>query len=158
MSALGKRDAGLFGSIKSLDDLNAAVDDFAAKIGVQVQHFQSNIEGEIVNYIHSVVDEVDAFMINPAGLTIHGLATRDALTESGRPYLEVHFANLQQWFHNTGTYDAKSMFSFGSAGVMEGLRHHGYLGGLLALTLALDDEGFLGANAVPVPATEPAAS
>ncbi len=149
MSALGKRDAGIFGAISSLDDLNSAVDDFAAKIGVRVQHFTSNIEGEILNYIHDVADEVDAFMINPAGLTMYGMATRDALMESGRPYLEVHFANLQQWFNAMGTNNAKSIFSFGSAGVMEGLRHHGYIGGLLAFVLALDDETFLGANARP---------
>ncbi|HEX5192767.1 MAG TPA: type II 3-dehydroquinate dehydratase [Solirubrobacteraceae bacterium] len=149
MSALGKRDPGLFGSISSLDDLNAAVDEFAAKLGVQVQHYTSNIEGEILNYIHGVADDVDAFMINPAGLTMFGMATRDALMESGRPYLEVHFANLAQWFHNNANYDAKSMFSFGAAGVMEGLRHHGYFGGLLALVLALDDATFLGANATP---------
>jgi hypothetical protein len=48
------------------------------------------------------------------------------------------------------------MFSFGAAGVMEGLRHHGYFGGMLALVLALDDDGFLGANADPRPSTEPA--
>ena len=147
MSALGKRDPDLFGAISSLDDLNAAVDEFAAKIGVTVQHFQSNLEGEILNYIHEVADDVDAFMINPAGLTMFGMATRDALMESGRPYLEVHFANLAQWFNNMATHDARSMFSFGAAGVMEGLRHHGYFGGMLALALALDDETFLGATA-----------
>ena len=156
MSALGKRDPELFGSVKSLEDLNAAVDEFAAKIGVRVQHFTSNIEGEILNYIHGVADEVDAFMINPAGLTMFGMATRDALMESGRPYLEVHFANLAVWFNNMATHDAKSMFSFGAAGVMEGLRHHGYFGGMLALVLALDDDAFLGANADPRPSTEPA--
>jgi hypothetical protein len=53
------------------------------------------------------------------------------------------------------THDAKSIFSFGAAGVMEGLRHHGYFGGMLALALALDDEAFLGANADPRPTTEP---
>jgi hypothetical protein len=52
------------------------------------------------------------------------------------------------------THDAKSMFSFGAAGVVEGLRHHGYFGGMLALVLALDDDAFLGANADPRPSTE----
>ena len=151
MSALGKRDPGLFGAITSLEDLNATVDDFAAKSGVEVQHFTSNIEGEILNYIHDVAEDVDAFLINPAGLTMFGMATRDALIDSGRPYLEVHFANLAVWFNASGTPDAKSIFSFGAAGVMEGLRHHGYLGGLLALTLALDDDAFLGANAMRTP-------
>ncbi|MFJ4264805.1 type II 3-dehydroquinate dehydratase [Paenarthrobacter nicotinovorans] len=147
MSVLGKRDPELFGAIKSLDDLNATVDEFAAKIGVDVQHFTSNVEGEILDYIHGAADDVDAFLINPAGLTMFGMATRDALIESGRPYLEVHFANLAVWFNATGTHEAKSIFSFGAAGVMEGLRHHGYLGGMLALTLALDDDAFLGAKA-----------
>ena len=151
MSALGKRNPELFGSIRSLDDLNRTVDDFAAKIGVRVRHFTSNIEGEILEYVHKTANEVDAFLINPAGLTQFGMATRDALMESGRPYLEVHFANLARWFHSTGTYDGSSIFSFGATGVMEGLRHHGYLGGLLALTLALDDTAFLGAGASPSP-------
>ncbi|MFK0009626.1 type II 3-dehydroquinate dehydratase [Paenarthrobacter sp. NPDC090520] len=146
MSALGKRDPGLFGSVRSLEDLNNQLDGFAAKIDVELRHFSSNIEGEILNFIHDS-DDVDAFMINPAGLTMFGMATRDALLDSGRPYLEVHFANLAQWFSTSGTPDAKSIFSHGASGVMEGLRHHGYVGGMLALTLALDDQSFLGKTA-----------
>jgi 3-dehydroquinate dehydratase-2 len=148
MSELGKRNPDVFGAISSMEDLEAAVDRFAEQLGVEIVHKTSNFEGEILEFIHASGPEVDAFMINPAGLTMFGMATRDALLESGRPYLEVHFANLPQWFNDVSPgRQAESIFSFGATGIIEGLRHHGYIGGLLALVLALDDETFLGATA-----------
>lgn len=149
MGQLGKRDAGLFGPVSSLESLNSTVDKFAAEINVAITHFHSDSEAEILGFIHETGPSVDGFLINPAGLTYFGQATRDALLDSGKPYLEVHFANLSTWKENTapGRSDLQSMFTHTAVGTFEGLRHYGYFAGVLALALALDDESFLGAGA-----------
>ncbi len=145
MGQLGRREGAIFGPVSSLDHLNSMVDDFAAEIGVTVTHFQSDAESEILRFIHETGSSVDGYLINPAGLTYFGLATRDALLDTGVPYLEVHFANLSVWKQNTapGRSDLQSMFTQTAVGVFEGMRHYGYFAGLLALALALDDKSFL---------------
>lgn len=146
MGQLGKREGAIFGPVSSLEHLNSMVDDFAAEIGVTITHFQSDAESEILGFIHGTGSSVDGYLVNPAGLTYFGLATRDALLDTGVPYLEVHFANLSVWKQNTapGRTDLQSMFSHTATGVFEGMRHYGYFAGVLALALALDDESFLG--------------
>jgi 3-dehydroquinate dehydratase II len=147
MSMLGRRSAGTFGPIASIDDLNAQADEFAATVGVSLTHCVSNSEPEILSFIHETSQSVDAYLINPAGLTHFGQATRDALIDTEKPYVEVHFANLSQW---TGSVapgrNLESIFSHTASGIIEGLRHYGYFAGILALALALDDESFLGAG------------
>ena len=79
-------------------------------------------------------------------MTYFGLATRDALLDTGVPYVEVHFANLSVWKQNTapGRSDLQSMFTHTATGIFEGMRHYGYFAGVLAMALALDDDSFLG--------------
>lgn len=146
MGQLGKREGAIFGPVQSLDHLNSMVDDFAADIGVRVTHFHSDAESDILGFIHETGSSVDGYLINPAGLTYFGLATRDALLDTGVPYVEVHFANLSQWKQNTapGRTDLQSMFTHTATGIFEGMRHYGYYAGVLALALALDDDSFLG--------------
>ncbi len=146
MGQLGKRQGAIFGPVSSLEHLNSMVDDFAKDINVSVTHFQSDAESEILKFIHETNDSVDGYLINPAGLTYFGLATRDALLDTGRPYVEVHFANLEVWKQNTapGRDELKSMFTPTATGIFEGMRHYGYFAGVLALAQALDDESFLG--------------
>lgn len=146
MGRLGKREAAFYGPVTSLEALNSMVDKFAAEIGVTVTHFQSDSEAEILHFIHETGPSVDGFLINPAGLTYFGQATRDALLDSGAPYMEVHFANLSTWKESTspGRSDLGSIFSHTAVGIFEGMRHYGYFAGILALALALDDDTFLG--------------
>jgi 3-dehydroquinate dehydratase II len=145
MGMLGRREGAIFGPVSSLEQLNKLTDDFAAEIGVGLVHFQSDAEPEILHFIHETSTSVDGYLINPAGLTYFGQATRDALIDTSRPYLEVHFANLSVWKENTAPgRDLQSMFSHTATGIFEGMRHYGYFAGILALALALDDESFLG--------------
>lgn len=148
MGQLGRREGAIFGPVSSLESLNSMVDKFAAEVGVSITHFQSDAEADILHFIHETGSSVDGYLINPAGLTYFGQATRDALVDTGKPYVEVHFANLSVWLDNTnpGRSDLHSMFSHTATGVFEGMRHYGYFAGVLALALALDDESFLGAG------------
>jgi 3-dehydroquinate dehydratase II len=148
MSMLGRRSAGVFGPISSIEELNQQVDSFAETVGVRLNHIVSDSEPEILHFIHDTSESVDGYLINPAGLTHFGQATRDALIDTGKPYVEVHFANLSVWTESVGPgRNLESIFSHTAAGVIEVLRHYGYFAGVLALALALDDESFLGKDA-----------
>lgn len=146
MPNLGNRDKEIYGPIRSLADLEELVSGFAEILGIDVVQYSSNHEGNILEFIHGVAHDVDAFLINPAGLTTYGEATRHALSDSGRPYVEVHFANIARHFDavSTGGQRLESRFTYTATGLVMGLRQYGYLGGLLSLCLALDDVSFLG--------------
>ncbi|MEZ5076779.1 MAG: type II 3-dehydroquinate dehydratase [Solirubrobacterales bacterium] len=148
MPNLGARDPGIYGPIRSLADLQDFVRRVADAVGVEVEAFASNHEGEILEFIHRSAAEVDGYLVNPAGLTTYGEATRHALADSRRPYVEVHFTNLSR---HIGAIDPaaqlRSRFTHSAAGLSMGMRQYSYAGALLGLALSLDDESFLGAAA-----------
>lgn len=145
MPNLGRRDEAIYGPIRSLADLQDLVRDFAAELGVEVVPFASNHEGEILDFIHATAGEVDGYVINPAGLTTYGEATRHALADTVRPVVEVHFANLSRHLSGVAPEVApRSRFTHSATGLVMGMRQYGYLAALMALVLGLDDETFLG--------------
>lgn len=148
MPNLGHRDQGIYGPIDSLTSLEELVERHSALIGVEVTQFASNFEGEILEFIHRSAADVHAYIINPAGLTTYGEATRHALGDTHRPYVEVHFANTARAFDafTSGGTRLESRFTFTATGLVMGLRQYSYLGALLGLTLALDDQAFLAAT------------
>jgi 3-dehydroquinate dehydratase II len=150
MPNLGARDRDLYGPIGSLAELQAFVAGVAAEIGVAVTTFASNFEGEILEFIHGSAADTDGYLINPAGLTTYGEATRHALADTCRPYVEVHFSNLPVHLARVAPgAGLSSRFTHSAAGVSMGLRHHSYAGALVALALALDDPAFLRPDVQP---------
>jgi len=149
MPNLGQRDRQIYGTIHSLADLEDVVTRAAEVLGLDVVQYSSNHEGDILAFIHSSASQVDAYVINPAGLTTYGEATRHALVDSQRPYIEVHFANTMRHFDavSAGGQRLESRFTYTATGLVMGLRQYSYLGAMLALSLALDDDSFLGTGA-----------
>lgn len=145
MPNLGNRSETIYGPIRSLDDLQALVRTTANWLGVEVSQFASNHEGEILEFIHRTAAEVDGYIINPAGLTTYGEATRHALDDTTKPVTEVHFSNTARHFADVAPHwqQQTSRFTYTATGLVMGLRQYSYLGALLGLTLALDDESFL---------------
>jgi 3-dehydroquinate dehydratase-2 len=149
MSNLGARNKRVYGKINSLDDLQQYVTRTGEKLGVDIETFASNYEGAILEFIHESAERVSGYIINPAGLTVVGEAVRHALEETGKPSVEVHFANVMApptaprglpggpW---------ESRFTKTATGLCMGLRQYSYIGALTALVLSLDDEDFLGAQ------------
>ena len=133
MTNLGRRDRHIYGTIASLDALESLVVDAGRQLGVEVTAFHSNDEGALVDFIEAH-DDLDGYLINPGGLWAYGEPTRIALEQSGRPVVEVHFANIRA----TGE---ESTFTKSVAGTVMGFRHHGYLGALVGLTMHLDAAG-----------------
>ena len=150
MSNLGARNKRVYGTIGSLSDLQDFCKDFASALGVSVTAFASNFEGAILEFIHESAESADAYVINPAGLTEFGVATKHALTETGKPFVEVHFANIvapPTAPRGLPIGPWRSEFSASATAVMMGMREYSYAAAILALAMALDDTNFLGAEA-----------
>jgi len=149
MTNLGARNKRVYGSISSLEDLQNFCKNFAASLGVTVTTFASNYEGAILEFIHGSAQTADAYIINPAGLTEGGVATKHALTETGKPYVEVHFANIvapPTAPRGLPIGPWQSTFSASATSVMMGMRQYSYSAAILSLAMALDDGNFLGAE------------
>lgn len=143
MSNLGRRDPETFGNIDSWDSLRRLTQDTAKELGIEVLNFVSNHEGEILDFIHRNTAEVDGWLINPGGLTTFGEGTRHALAESRKPYIEVHFSNTVRHFAKVSPHiRLESRFTSTALGVVTGARQYSYVGALVGLTMALDDETF----------------
>jgi len=153
MSNLGARDPEIYGRIRSLADLQQLVREFGEALGTEVTSFASNHEGDILEFIHAAAARTHGFVINPAGLTTYGEATRHALQDSGRPYVEVHFANLMRHYAGVApsSHLQQSRFTYTATGLVMGMRHYSYLGAVLALCCALDDDAFLGHRGAATP-------
>jgi len=147
MSNLGARSKKVYGSISSLDDLKAFVTGFGKDLGVNVETFSSNHQGDILEFIHESAGRVDGYIINPAGLTTVGEAVRHALEDTTKPVIEVHFANISgapATPRGLASGKLNSTFTHTATGLCMGMRQYSYVAALLALTMALDDKTFLG--------------
>jgi 3-dehydroquinate dehydratase-2 len=89
---LGKREPEVYGS-DTLEDVNAALHALASELGAGIETFQSNHEGELLDFIEDAATRVDGFLINPGAFTHTSIALRDALTGVDRPFVECHVSN-----------------------------------------------------------------
>lgn len=105
---LGKREPEVYGTA-TLADVNDALAALAAELEVEVEPFQSNHEGALLDFIEEAAARVDGFVINPGAFTHTSVALRDALSGVDRPFVEVHLSNTA---------------------AREPFRHHSYLSGV----------------------------
>ena len=90
----GKRDPTQYGTI-TLDEINATLDALGRELGVTVENFQTNSEGEMCERIHKgFLDGVDAVLINAGAWTHYSYGVRDALAILTCPIVEVHMSNI----------------------------------------------------------------
>ena len=93
MSMRGKSQLDIFGPT-TLDQINEQILGYAEGLGIDVEIYHSNIEGEVVNAIYDAHDrQIDAAVINPAGYTTTTGPLRAAITQVGFPFIEVHASN-----------------------------------------------------------------
>jgi 3-dehydroquinate dehydratase II len=95
LNLLGMREPGIYGN-KTLDEINKDIFNKASLLNVDVDIFQSNHEGEIVDYLHKNYGIADGIIINPGGLTHYSIVLRDALLALMLPIIEVHISNIYQ--------------------------------------------------------------
>ena len=95
MQLLGKREPEVYGS-ESLADVQVKITGIAEPLGVEIDFFQSNHEGDIVDKIGNVGSEFDGIIINPAAYTHTSVAIHDAIKGIEQPVVEVHLSNIHQ--------------------------------------------------------------
>ena len=89
----GHRDKNLYG-VTTYEEINKMMEDTAKELGLELEIFQSNFEGEFINKVHEAFfSHVDAVIANPGGWTNHSRAVKDALDILKVPLIEVHMSN-----------------------------------------------------------------
>lgn len=89
----GHRDENLYG-VTTYEQINEMMVATAQQLGVELEIFQSNFEGEFINKVHQAYfNHVDAVIVNPGGWTNHSIAVKDALDILKVPRIEVHMSN-----------------------------------------------------------------
>jgi len=121
LNLLGKREPHIYGT-RSLDDLNTAVRDKASKLGVEVTTFQSNHEGEIIDFLQKEGPGSAGIIINPGAFSHYSLAIYDCLLALAVPVVEVHLSNI----HAREEFRSKSVTARAARGVITGLGFAGY--------------------------------
>ena len=129
---LGRREPDVYGTT-SLDEIDAAVAALGADLGVEVETFQSNHEGEILDHVTSAAERVDGFLVNAGALTHTSVALRDGLVGVGIPFVEVHLSNTAA----REPFRRDSFLSSVALGVVYGFGPQSYLLGLRGLTAHL---------------------
>lgn len=133
LNLLGTREPQTYGHT-TLADINEALAKRATDAGIELDTFQSNHEGDLVDRVQAARGEgVDFIIINPAAYTHTSVALRDALAGVAIPFVEVHLSNV----HRREPFRHHSYFSDQAIGVICGLGWQGYL---LALEYALAQE------------------
>lgn len=122
LNLLGTREPGIYGS-KTLAEIHAELNLIAQKAGIELQTYQSNHEGELIDCIQKAKqDGVDFILINPGGFTHTSVALRDALAGVAIPFIEVHLSNI----HQREAFRKHSYLSDLAIGVICGLGPLGY--------------------------------
>ncbi|MGA0275255.1 MAG: type II 3-dehydroquinate dehydratase [Dehalococcoidia bacterium] len=122
LNNLGKRDSSLYGT-KTLSDIESDISGRASELGIDVQFFQSNHEGSIVDFIQETSGDASGVIINAGALTQVGYSILDALLDSQLPFIEVHLSNI----HAREEFRQKSVFASKAVGQMAGFGPSGYL-------------------------------
>ena len=92
---LGVREQNIYGPMK-LEQIHAQMKDFATQNGIEIEFFQSNLEGEIVDKVQECYGEAHGMIINAAAYTHTSIAIRDAISAVGIPAIEVHISNIHR--------------------------------------------------------------
>ena len=128
LNMLGIREQHIYGSM-SLEQIHDQLKNSATQNGVELEFFQSNLEGEIVDRIQECLGTVDGIMINPAAYSHTSIAIKDALSAVSMPVVEVHISNI----YKREEFRQKSITAGASTGVISGFGPFGYHMGLIAL-------------------------
>lgn len=134
LNLTGKREKGVYGT-ETLDEINEKIKKFAKLNGDEVDFYQSNIEGELVNKLHDAYlgGSYDGILLNAGAFTHYSYALRDAIAAIDIPVAEVHMSNV----HAREKFREKSVLSEVCKGVVCGFGYASYLAALLGLKEAL---------------------
>lgn len=122
LNALGQREVNIYGS-ETLFELEKQWIDHGRNCGIDIEVFQSNIEGEIIDHLYKVKDDVDGIIMNPGALTHYSYSLRDCISAIEKDVLEVHLSNVE----NREDFRKISVITPVACGKISGLGKDGYL-------------------------------
>jgi 3-dehydroquinate dehydratase-2 len=128
LNLFGRREPHIYGKT-TLAEIDAQLQQLAGELGVTLDTLQSNHEGELIDFLHANIDAAQGALINPAGLTQHGVPLHDAIKAMPFPSIEVHMSNIAA----REAWRAHSIISPAVKGTVQGLGPLSYLAALRAL-------------------------
>ncbi|HSH35742.1 type II 3-dehydroquinate dehydratase [Schnuerera sp.] len=136
MNLLGKRDKTIYGEF-TLEEINYIIRLKSNKLNIEVELFQSNHEGEIIDKLHRTFDgNYDGVIINPGGYTHYSISIRDAIEVLNIPVIEVHLSNI---FKREG-FREKSVIAPVCKGQISGFGVYSYLLALQAFSIMKESD------------------
>ena len=134
LNLFGRREPHIYGTT-TLAEINTRLSTLAGELGVELKVIQSNHEGALIDFLHEHIDTAQGALVNPAGLTQHGVPLHDASKARPFPTIEVHMSNIAA----RESWRAHSIISPAVKGTIQGLGPQSYLAALRALTEILRD-------------------
>ena len=135
LNLLGTREKEKYGQ-SSLEDIKNKCEAHAKKIGIEVEFKQSNVEGEIVNFIQETRKKYNGIIINAGGYTHTSVAILDALLAVKKPTIELHITNI----YKREDFRHKSLISKAVDGIICGLGADGYIIALNGIKKIINNE------------------
>ena len=134
LNLLGHREQNIYGPMK-LEEIHTQMESIAKQNNMEIEFFQSNLEGEIVDRVQECIGDADGIIINPAAYTHTSVAIRDAIAAAAMPTVEVHVSNI----HRREEFRAKSMTAAVCTGQISGFGPFGYHLAMISMTQILGE-------------------
>ncbi len=117
LNLVGKRETTIYGN----QDMDSYIESLKQKNNIiHISYFQSNVEGEIINYIQSCMGKIDGIILNAGGYTHTSIAIADAIAACQIPTIEVHISNIfsREEYRKTSFIASKCLGSISGLGLM----------------------------------------
>ena len=121
LNLLGRREPEIYGHT-TLEEIDAGLTVLAAELGADLETFQANGEGALIDFVQGAAARVNGYVVNAGGFTHTSVALLDALVGTGRPFVEVHLSNL----HAREPFRHRSLLAPRAAGIVMGFGSRGY--------------------------------
>ncbi len=128
LNLLGTREPDKYGT-QTLKDIEVFIKEEAKKLNIEIEFYQSNIEGELVNKIQEAKNIFDGIVMNPAAYTHTSVAIRDAILAVAIPSVEIHISNI----HTREEFRKTSLTAPACVGQITGFGINSYKLGLIAI-------------------------
>ncbi len=125
LNMLGSRQVSVYGD-QTLAEIDSLLENAASELGVELEIFQSNHEGALIDFVQARAPEATGIIINPGALTHYGLSLRDALAATSLPVIEVHLSNI----YAREEFRQQSVIAPIARGQISGLGWRGYIAAL----------------------------